>query len=126
MTDTKNFAGLYVVLTLVGFAVGLVVGDTWFTRDMHRHIEEMLAVPNPNELPQWVREKHGDSEAVRKCYAQNCERFATLANRVMDHIKSRSFRHRFRDCWWAYLIVGGLGAGGGALVASVIRIWQTS
>jgi len=126
MANRENLAGLYVFLTLVGFAIGLVVVDKCLIRNVQRHIEAMLADPNPGELPQWVREKYGDSESVRKRYAQTREQSASLAKRMVNDFKSRSFRYRFRECWLAYLIAGGLGAGGGLLVASAIRTWQTS
>lgn len=126
MANRENLAGLYVFLTLVGFAIGLVVVDKCLIRNVQRRIEEMLVVPNPNELPQGIREKYGDSETVRKGYAQSCEQSASLAKRMVDDFKSRSFRYRFRECWLAYLITGGLGAGGGLLVASAIRTWRTS
>jgi len=105
----KNFTGLYVVLDLIGFGVGLVIAD----RYMISRLEKAAKETAKGQLPQQLRGEYGDSEVTRETYTKAWES-------QVEEFKAKPFRERLRASWKASLFVGALGFGGGCFVAMLI------
>jgi len=102
-----NRTGVYVVASVIGLVVGLVVADRWFVSAMNDAFSE----PSEETL-EMIRDKAPQLDAK-----QAREVAETAGKKVLDKL---SFRQRLRSCWPVYLIGAGLGIGAGCLVAACI------
>lgn len=102
-----NRTGVYVVASVIGLVVGLVVADRWFVNAMNDAFSE----PSEETL-EVIRDKAPQLDAK-----QAREVAETAGKKVLGKL---SFRQRLRSCWPVYLIGTGLGIGAGCLAAACI------
>lgn len=99
--------GVYVIASIIGLVIGLVVADRWYVNAM----SDAFSEPSKETL-----------EMIRRESPQlNADQAREVAERAGETIMGElSFRQRVRSGWLFYVIGAGLGIGAGCFAASCI------